>query len=51
MSVTGQTLKITSDDLRAAIVNFDQLRANYVGTQYEPMFDEVLLPTVATANQ
>jgi hypothetical protein len=51
MSVRGQTLKITSDDLRAAIVNFDQLRANYVGTQYEPMFDEVLLPTVATANQ
>jgi LPS sulfotransferase NodH len=47
MPVVGQTLKITSDDLRAAIVNFDQLRANYVGTEYEPMFDEVLLPAPA----
>lgn len=46
MPVIGRTLKITSDDLRVAIVNFDQLRANYVGTQYEPMFDEVLLPHV-----
>jgi LPS sulfotransferase NodH len=47
MPVTGQTLKITSDDLRAAIVNFDQLRGNYVGTQYEPMFDEILTPAAA----
>lgn len=36
-------LKNTSDNLRDVIINFDELRANYVGTQYEPMFDEVLV--------
>jgi LPS sulfotransferase NodH len=40
----GRTLKITSDDLRKVIDNFDQVRTNYVGTQYESMFDEVLIP-------
>lgn len=38
----ADTLKNTSDDLREVIVNFDQLRAQYAGTPYEPMFDEVL---------
>lgn len=42
-SATGSTFKITSDDLREVIVNFDEIRANYVGTQYEQMFDEVLI--------
>ena len=37
------TLKITNDDLREVIVNFDELRAMYSGTQYEVMFDEVLI--------
>lgn len=39
-SLQGATLKNTSDDLKAAIVNFDELRNRYVGTRYEPMFDE-----------
>jgi len=42
--VEGQTLKITSDDLREVILNFDEIRGNYVGTKYEAMFDEVLVP-------
>lgn len=33
-------LKGTSDDLRDAIVNFDELRAAFIGTPYEMMFDE-----------
>jgi hypothetical protein len=41
----GATLKNTGDDLRGAIVNFDQLRTLYAGTPYEPMFDEVLTTT------
>lgn len=36
------TLKNTKDDLREAILNFDELKARYAGTKYEPMFDEVL---------
>jgi len=39
----GATLKNTEDDLREAILNFDQLRARYAGTRYESMFDEVLV--------
>jgi hypothetical protein len=42
MPVKGSTLKNTSDDLRESIANFEDLRARYVGTEYEPMFDEVL---------
>ena len=40
----GATLKNTGDDLREAIVNFDELRGRYAGTRYESMFDEVLVP-------
>ena len=40
--VAGSTLKNTSDDLRESVSNFDELRAPYVGTEYEAMFDEVL---------
>ena len=36
--------KNTNDDLRKVIKNFDKLRERYVGTKYEPMFDEVLIP-------
>lgn len=39
----GATLKNTGDDLRHAILNFDQLRSRYIGTPYEPMFEEVLV--------
>ena len=40
--VEGKTLKNTSDDLRRAVPNFDSLRAEYVGTPYEAMFNEVI---------
>jgi hypothetical protein len=36
--------KNTSDDLREALSNFHELRSHYVGTPYEQMFDEVLVP-------
>jgi len=42
--IRGSTLKNTSDDLREVVTNFDELRARYAGTRYEPMFDEVLVP-------
>jgi LPS sulfotransferase NodH len=42
--IQGTTLKNTSDDLRDVVTNFDELRARYAGTRYEPMFDEVLVP-------
>jgi hypothetical protein len=35
--------KNTSDDLREAVSNIDELRTRYVGTPYEQMFDEVLV--------
>jgi LPS sulfotransferase NodH len=47
LQVEGKTLKHTSDDLREVILNFDELRAQYVGTVYESMFDEVLASAVA----
>jgi LPS sulfotransferase NodH len=42
-TVQGISFKITSDNLREAIVNFDELYARYIGTEYEAMFDEVLI--------
>lgn len=39
----GITRKNTRDDLREAIVNFDELHAKYTGTKYGPMFEEVLV--------
>jgi LPS sulfotransferase NodH len=41
--VEGPSLKITSDNLRDVLLNFDELRVRYAGTPYEPMFDEVLV--------
>jgi LPS sulfotransferase NodH len=41
--VQGGTIKNTSDDLREALSNFDELRSHYIGTPYEHMFDEVLV--------
>ncbi len=46
-SVTSETQKVTSDDLRDSVRNFDELRALYVGTEFEPMFDEVLVPGIS----
>jgi LPS sulfotransferase NodH len=34
--------KITTDNLRNAFLNYDELRSHYVGTPYESMFDETL---------
>jgi LPS sulfotransferase NodH len=42
--VQGGSIKNTSDDLREALSNFDELRSHYSGTPYEQMFDEVLVP-------
>ena len=42
-SVHGMTLKITSDDLREVLINFNELRDMYIGTIYEPMFDEIVV--------
>jgi len=39
-SLQGGTLKNTGDDLRTAVLNFDELRRKYAGTRYETMFDE-----------
>lgn len=44
VQVKAAALKITSDDLRDAILNFDELKAKYTGSQYEKMFDEILVP-------
>jgi LPS sulfotransferase NodH len=41
--VQGGSIKNTSDDLREALSNFDELRSHYIGTPYEQMFDEVLV--------
>ena len=37
--------KNTSDNLRDVVENFDELKERYVGTQFEHMFDEVLVQT------
>lgn len=38
---SGRARKNTSDDLRQALANYDQLRDRYRGTRYEQMFDDV----------
>jgi len=44
LPVKAATLKITNDNLRNAILNFDELKTKYAGSQYEKMFDEILVP-------
>lgn len=44
IALTAKTLKNTSDDLRDAILNFDELKNHYQGTAYAAMFDEQTLP-------
>ena len=44
--LVSKTLKHTSDNLKDVIKNFDELRSQYKGTPYEPMFDQVLVPEV-----
>lgn len=41
--LTPVTVKATSDDLRRAVENFDELRAAYAGTEWAGQFDEVLV--------
>lgn len=43
LPVDGNPLKATKDDLREVIKNFDELKEIYLGTEYECMFDEVLI--------
>lgn len=40
---TPSIKKNTPDDLRRTILNFDELRAEFGGTRFESMFDEVLV--------
>ena len=42
-TLSWNTKKNTSDNLREVILNFDELRSKFVGTAYEGMFDEVLV--------
>ncbi|HZD10501.1 MAG TPA: hypothetical protein VE553_04095 [Candidatus Binatia bacterium] len=46
--VQEKTIKHTKDDLRQVVKNFDELRAQYAGTPYHSMFDEILAPAAAT---
>jgi len=39
----GNAIKVTDDDLRNVLVNFEELRSFYAGTRYEQMFDEIIL--------
>ncbi len=41
--VEAKTLKNTSDDLRNAILNFEELKAIYSATPFEAMFDEIIV--------
>jgi len=43
-SAKGITKKNTKDDLREVIQNFDELQVKYKNTEFEPMFEEVLVP-------
>lgn len=40
----GKSFKNTNDDLRQALLNFDELKAAFMGTPYESMFNEILTP-------
>jgi hypothetical protein len=41
----AKTKKVTSDDLRHAIVNFEELRQHLSNTKYQSLVDEVLIPS------
>lgn len=42
VALAGKTIKNTSDNLRDAVLNFDELRNVYAQTPYADQFDEVL---------
>jgi len=41
--LVSKSIKHTSDNLRDVILNYDELKADYVGTAYEDMFEEVIV--------
>jgi len=41
-ALNGNCIKHTSDDLREVVQNLDELKGEFIGTRYEPMFEEVL---------
>lgn len=43
MPLEGTTLKNTKDDLSEVVLNLDEIKARYVASDYESMFDEVLI--------
>jgi hypothetical protein len=45
MPLQGRCVKTTSDDLRQVITNYDELYAQYKGTHFQLMLDEVLVRT------
>lgn len=41
----AKTKKVTSDDLRSAILNFEELKQHLSNTEYQSFVDEVLIPS------
>jgi hypothetical protein len=48
MPLKATAQKNTDDNLRNAIIKNDMLKAMYIGTQYESMFDEIVVPDQVT---
>lgn len=46
LTLKGNTIKNTPDDLSKIMINFDEIRLRYEGTQFESMFDEILVPAL-----
>lgn len=44
LPLRGRCIKTTSDDLHQVVTNYDELYAQYKGTHYQLMLDEVLVP-------
>ena len=51
VGIPKQPMKHTSDDLREAVLNFDELKSHFAGTKYESMFDEVLVTSNVTTRR
>jgi LPS sulfotransferase NodH len=50
LNLSSHCLKATYDDLRKAILNFDELYEKYIGTEFQAMLDEVLIDTNGARN-
>lgn len=44
--IKGKFIKYTNDDLKESVLNFNELKKHYHGTDYENMFDEVLIKNI-----